>query len=228
MRNLMVAVLAASMMAGCISVPKQAVSDKAAGGWHGKSVALSDRPRPGFVATTAGKVAAGALFGVVGAIASQNAALASGKTIVEENGIEDPAPRVSRELLQIAQTRYGVVPATLTPVKVDTTDAKQLAKAASGADLLLDVQSLGAQFNYFPTNWSHYWVSSGLVLRVIDVRTGDVLGGGMCHRDSRKETNPPTKDDLLANKAELLKEILATQRDSCRDELAQKFLPAQS
>ncbi len=219
MRNLTMAMLAASMMAGCVSVPKQAVSEKAAGNWHGKSVVLSDRPRAGFVAMTAGKGA----FALIGAAA----AIESGKTIVEENGIEDPAPVVAHELLKLAQARYGVVAASLGPVKVDTTDVKQLAKAAGGADLLLDVQSLGAQFSYFPTQWGHYWVGSGLVLRVIDVHTGEVLGGGSCHRDSRKEDNPPTKDDLLANKAELLKEILATQRDSCRDELAQKFLPAQ-
>jgi hypothetical protein len=220
MRYFTVAVLAASMVAGCVSVPKQAVSEKAANGWRGKSVVLSDRPRAGFVAMTAGKGA----FALIGAAA----AIESGKTIVEENGIEDPAPVVSRDLLKLAQTRYGVLAATLAPVKVDTTDVKQLAKAASGADLLLDVQSLGANFNYFPTQWGHYWVGSGLVLRVIDVRTGQVLGGGSCHRDSRKEDNPPTKDDLLANKAQLLKQILATQRDSCRDELAQTFLPVQS
>lgn len=215
MRNTTATVVAALMAAGCVSVPKQAVSDKTVAGWHGKSVALTDRPRAGFVAMTAGKGA----FAAIGAVAAINA----GKTIVEENGIEDPAPHVGRDLLQLAQTRYGVVPSTLEPVKVDTGDAKLLAKAATGADLLLDVQSVGGQFTYFPTNWSHYWVSSGLVVRVIDVHTGEVLGGGACHRDTRNDASPPTKAELLANRAQLLKTILDTQRDSCRDELAEKF-----
>lgn len=220
MRNFMVAALAASMVIGCVSVPKQAVSDKAAAGWKGKAVVLTERPRAGFVAMTAGKGA----FAMVGAFA----AIEAGKEIVDENGIEDPAPQVGVEFLHMAQTRYGIVPSSLAPVKVDTTDPKLLSKAASGSDLVLDVQSLGAQFNYFPTNWSHYWVGSGLVVRVIDVHTGQVLGGGACHRDTRKDANPPTKDDLLANKAELLKKILATQRDACRDELASKLLPAET
>ena len=220
MRNFIVATIAASVAMGCVSVPKQAVSDKAAAGWRGKTVVLTERPRAGFVAMTAGKGA----FALIGAAA----AIESGKTIVEENGIEDPAPHVGVEFLHMAEARYGVVPSTLASVKIDTTDPKQLSKAASGADLLLDVQSLGANFNYFPTQWGHYWVGSGLVVRVIDVHTGQVLGGGSCHRDTRKDANPPTKDDLLANKAELLKTILATQRDSCRDELASKLLPTQT
>lgn len=218
MRNLIVVAIAAASISGCVSVPKQAVSEKAATGWSGKTIALTERPRAGFVAMTAGKGA----FALIGAAA----AIESGKTIVEENGIEDPAPHVSGELLQMAQARYGVVSASLPPVKVDTTDPKLLSKAANGADLLLDVQSLGASFNYFPTQWGHYWVTSGLVVRLIDVHTGEVLGGGACRRDSRKDPNPPTKDELLANKAELLKTILATQRDACRDELAPKLLPA--
>jgi len=218
MRRVVAIMLAGAMLSGCVSVPKQAVSDQAVAGWQGRSIAVTERPREAMVAMTAGKAA----FGLIGAAA----AVESGKSIVTENGIKDPAPEVARALVQVAQQRYGVVPAAIGPVKTNSTDIAAVAAAAHGADLLIDVQSLGESINYFPTNWSHYWVSSGLVLRVIDVRRGVVLGGGMCHRDSRHDSSPPTRDDLLAAHGELLKQMLGVQWDSCRDELAQKFLPA--
>lgn len=218
MRRVVSIMLAGAMLSGCISVPKQAVSDKAVAGWQGKTIAVTERSREALVAMTAGKAA----FGVFGAAA----AVDSGKSIVKEDAIKDPAREVSRSLVQIAEQRYGVVPAAIGPVQTDSDDIAALAAAAHGADLLIDVHSLGETINYFPLDWSHYWVGSGLVLRVIDVRRAVVLGGGMCHRDSRKESSPPTRSDLLADHGELLKDMLGLQWDSCRDELAQKFLPA--
>ena len=207
------------MLPGCISVPKATATDTVTSSWSGKSVVLTERPRAAFVAMTAGKAA----FALVGAVA----AIDAGKRLVTENDIEDPAPRVARELLAIAHTQYGVVPANSPAAKVDTTDVKQLAHAGSGADLVIDVQSLGEAFNYFSTDWSHYWVSSGLIVRVVDVRTGEVLAGGSCRRNSHNEPNPPSKDELLANQAERLKSILSAQRDACRDELAKSLLHMQ-
>ena len=220
MRNLVATVLTTAALAGCVSVPKQAVSNSDVASWQGKTVALTERPRAGMVAMTAGKGAFG-VFGVA-------AAVQSGKSIVKEDGIEDPAREVGHALLQVAEQRYGVVPAATGLVETDSTDIAALAAAAHGADLLIDVQSLGESINYFPTNWSHYWVGSGLVVRVIDVHRGVVLGGGMCHRDTRKDSSPPTRTELMGDQGKLLKTILGAQWDSCEGELAQKALPAKS
>lgn len=207
------------VLCGCVSVPKATVSNQITSAWRGKSVILTDRPRAAFVPMTAGKAA----FALVGALA----AVEAGKNLVAENEIEDPAPIVARDLLELLRKQYGVVPANLPAVKVDTTDVRELARAVSSADLVIDVQSLGAGFNYFATDWGHYWVNSALILRVIDVRTGEALAGGSCRRDSRSDPNPPTKDELLAKKAERLKAILSAQRDACRDELAANVLHVQ-
>lgn len=208
-----------SVLCGCVSVPKATISNQITSSWNGKSAVLTERPRAAFFPMTAGKAA----FALVGTLA----AVEAGEKLVAEDGIEDPAPRVARDLLQVARDQYGVVPAKLPPVRVDTTDVKQLAQAGSGADLVIDVQSLGESFNYFPTNWNHYWVHSALVVRIIDAKTGRALAGGHCQRDSRSDPNPPTKDELLANKAERLKAILSAQRDACRDELVTNVLHAQ-
>jgi len=218
MRHVVLLMSVVFILAGCISTPKNAVSVTNVSAWRGKTVVLTERPRAGFMATTPAK----AMFAVAGAVA----AISAGGSIVKENGIEDPAPRVARELLQAAQQRYGVRPASLAPIKIDTTDTKALASAAQGADLLIDVQLISQQFVYFPTDWGHYRVFEGFVLRVIDVHTGALLGGGKCGRDSSKDGPPPTYKEMLDHEAQLLKTILTKETDSCRDEFLANLPPA--
>jgi len=134
------------VLAGCVSTRNVTVTNERMQAWQGKTIAVTTRPRADFVAMTAGKAA----FAVVGAVAM----IEAGKTIVKENDVQDPSPVLTQGLLSEAEQRFGVVPAANTIVAVDTTDIPKLAHAASGADLLLDVQSMGSQFRYFPTDWS--------------------------------------------------------------------------
>jgi hypothetical protein len=164
---------------------------------------------------TAGK----ALFSVFGVAA----AVEAGKTIIEENGIEDPAPHLARDLLATGQQKYGIVPATIPPVKVDTGDVAQLAKAAHGADLLLDVQNLGVGWLYGAADWVHYRVSTSYKLRIVDVSRAALIGEGFCQqRQSQEEAK--SKDELLADHAALLKQVIADQRDACRDAFEKQVL----
>ena len=208
-------VAASMVLAGCVSTKTVELPLERLSKWRGKTVALTDRPRAGFVAMTAGKAA----FAVIGVAAMVSA----GKTIVEENGIEDPAPHLARDLLVVAEKQYAVVAATTPPVKIDTTDIAQLAHAAAGADILLDVQGVGIDFRYLPVQWGHYVVDTSYKLRIIDVANSSLIAEGFC-RQSLPETDAKTKDELLANKAALLKSTIDKQRDKCLDELKQKVL----
>jgi len=203
------------VLAGCVSTKTVELPLERQSKWQGKTVALTDRPRAGFVAMTAGKAA----FAVIGVAAMVSA----GKTIVEENGIEDPAPHLARDLLVVAEKQYAVVAATTPPVKIDTTDIAQLAHAAAGADILLDVQGVAIDFRYLPVQWGHYVVDTSYKLRIIDVANSSLIAEGFC-RQSLPETDAKTKDELLANKAALLKSTIDKQRDKCLDELKQKVL----
>lgn len=158
------------------------------------------------MAVTAGKAA----FALVGAIAMEEA----GKSIVQENQIEDPAPHLAQDLVKAAVEKYGVTPSER-PVVIDSDDVAKLAQAAKGADLLMDVQSMGSQFRYLPTNWNHYVVDSRFILRLLDVTSGKVLGSSTCVQSTKGDKELPTRDELLANKAERLKATLAAQREQC-------------
>jgi hypothetical protein len=204
------------MLAGCVSTKNVTVSNDRTKEWQGKTIAVTTRPRADFVAMTAGKAA----FALVGAVAM----IEAGKAIVNENEIEDPAPVLAQSLIKAAETHYGVIAATNASASVDTTDVPKLAHAAGGADLLLDVQSLGNQFRYFPTDWSHYAVDSAFKVRLIDVHAGSLLAEGFCRQTTQKDPSPPTKSELLADQAATLKSILATQRDACLQQLEKDVL----
>lgn len=190
---------------GCVSTKTSAIEDTSQ--FQSKTVALTARPRAAFMAGTAGK----AMFAVVGAVAMEE----SGKAIVTDNAIDDPATTVARDLLAAAEKRYGVVAAPMQPIVIDTTDMSQLARAAKGADLLLDVQSYGQSFMYFPADWSHYWVSTIINVRLIDVPRAGLIGEGHCDVNTRKDPNPLTRSELLEDKAARLKAILDAQSAHC-------------
>jgi hypothetical protein len=64
-------------------------------------------------------------------------------------------------------------------------------------------------------------------VRLIDVHKAKVLAEGFCHRNDEDDPNPPTYDELTANKAELLKSRLRSDADACILELQQKLLGTQ-
>lgn len=200
----------------CVSTRTSQLSDTTGNTWHGKSVAVTARPTPDFVAMTAGKAA----FALVGAVAM----IEAGKTIVAENGIQDSQPYMSQEILKAAIEQFGVTAATMPPIVTDTTDVPKLAQAAAGSDLLFDVQSMGSSFRYLPLDWSHYYVDFNVKLRIIDVHSKSIVAEGFCHRPGDDDKHPPTKDELLANKAALLKEKLKAHWDSCVAEFDTKVL----
>ncbi len=199
------------ILAGCVSTRNSPLSADRTQALRGKTIVVSDRPRADFVAMTAGKAA----FALVGAVAM----IEAGNAIVKDNGIDDPTILLSQNLTSEAEVRYGAVAATPSSVAIDTTDLAKMAHAASNADLLLDVQSLGSQFRYFPTDWSHYAVDSAFKVRLLDVRSASLIAEGFCRQTTQKDPSPPTKDELLADHAARLKSILATQRDACLQQL---------
>jgi hypothetical protein len=202
---------ASLLLGGCVSTRNAPLSADHTQALQGKTIALSNRPRADFVAMTAGKAA----FALVGAVAM----IEAGNAIVKDNNIDDPTVLLAQNLVSAAEVRYGVMAATPPSVAIDTTDLARMAHAAGNADLLLDVQSLGSQFRYFPTDWSHYAVDSAFKVRLLDVRSASLIAEGFCRQTTQKDPSPPTKDELLADNAARLKSILATQRDACLQQL---------
>jgi len=181
-------------------------------------VAYTTRAPAGFVASTAGK----ASFAMLGAAAM----IADGQRITKENGIEDPAGALSKTLAErFAAARSAAVAEA--PVAVKGGKPAQIAAAAGEARYVVDVQTLGWGFSYFPVDWSHFAVGYRARLSVVDTQTRKTVADDTCIWDSGK-TNPPTHEQLLSDGARGLKERIAAASDACLQQFEGKIdaLPA--
>jgi hypothetical protein len=198
---------AAVLMAltGCVSAPTKTMSQESTAQLSGKTVTSSQYVKPDFTAMTAGK----AMFGMIGAVAM----ISAGNEIVRENGVADPALAISSQLTAKLQQK-GMVTKENTAVATSD-DLAPLAGTYGGSDYLIDVKTVNWNFVYYPTDWSHYKVMYVARIRLIDVAHKSVAGQVMCSSTQENAQHPPTKDELLANRAELLKSYLSKAGNEC-------------
>jgi hypothetical protein len=171
------------------------------------TVTVSARKKPDFGAMTAGKAA----FGLIGAAAM----IKAGNDIVEENGVEDPAAYIGAELAKSLTESLGVQFVENGGKLAESGEAGDLAKVYDNAHLLLDVQTINWSFVYFPTDWNSYRVIYSAKLRLVDTRTGKLQAEGFCARVPEKSAGSPSRDQLLADHAALLKSELKVAADYC-------------
>lgn len=211
-----IAVLIAAVFAtACTTVKHVPLSQEASMQLQGKTLALTHYPTADFAAFTAGKAA----FAVIGAVAM----VSEGNSIVKENGIQDPAVELSQKLADklVAVRGVNIVP---TQAVAKSDEAKALVETYPGAKLLLDVKTFNWMFNYYPSDWSHYKVTYGARVRLIDAANKEVIAETMCRTVQGDDANPPTKDQLLQNQAALLKEYINKGVTACVDVLAKNLL----
>src|SRR5690348_2384639 len=80
---------------GCVSTKTVPLASKSSE-LKGKSIIVVQHERPSFTAMTAGKMAVGGLFGAVGGAVAGASIVSAGNKIVDENHLEDPAPKVAQ------------------------------------------------------------------------------------------------------------------------------------
>lgn len=188
-----------------------ALSDTDAAAMQGKSVAVTIHERPGFSAMTAGK----ATFGLLGAAAMYSA----GNTLVRDNDIKDPAEIVRTQLAASLASAYGanVLAADTTPSEAKK--AKEVAATHPEADYVLDVRSAGWMYAYFPTQWGTYWVGYSAQVQLVD-KSGRQLANAACNTHTRDNKHPPSREQLHADNAQLLKDVTAALGWTCTQLLA--------
>lgn len=204
-----------AMTAGCATVSHTPLSPEASQQLNGKSVSPTQYPMPDFAAFTAGKAA----FAMVGVVAM----ISEGNSIVRENEIPDPAVKISQGLVDrlVAARQTSIVPSN-GPLASDDLDA--IISASPSANYIVDVKTFNWLFTYYPSDWFHYRVLYNARLRLIDTKANKVIAETMCKTVQGDDKNPPTKDQLLDNKAALLKEYLDKGAAACIDVLAKTIL----
>ena len=209
--------------AGCVSVQEVPMSAASVDAARGRELSVGVRDKPDFGAMTAGKMAGGALFGALGGAVAGSAMVSAGNEIVAQNAIEDPAEQIGAALSAGLNSKLGAKPVQFR-TRLTTDDAAEVSRAPNGADLVLDVRTIGWGFVYFPTSWSKYRVMYSARARLLDARKGQVLAESGCALPLADNADAaPTYDELLANGASRLKGELQRGADYCAGQFAAKM-----
>ena len=208
-------VVVAATTAGCVSVQQIPMNPSSADTIKDKEIALSQRAKPDFAASTPAK----AMFAMIGATAM----ISEGNELIRKNAIEDPAVYIAHTLADDLHGRYNT---RLSPkgVAVAGDDVADLVKNANGSDLVLDIRTLNWSFVYFPLSLGKYRVIYSARLRLVDAKSGRILAEGGCYRVPEHTAHSPTYDELVANSAARLKQELRTAADFCVSEFKAKTL----
>ncbi|HEY4144510.1 hypothetical protein [Pinirhizobacter sp.] len=171
---------------------------------------------PDFAAFTAGK----ATFGMIGGAMM----ISAGNAIVLENHVPDPSVGLRERLGAKLQSAHHMPLVVTGPGDDATSKLSELVAKHHGADYLLDVETLGWGFYYFPTDWSHYRVSYVAHVRLIDLHSGHIVAESTCKTSAGdgKGEKAPSRDELLANRAALLKSDGSHFIDTCEQTLARE------
>lgn len=213
-------VVACMLLGACASTQNLAVSPDTLKTMRGKSLILIQRESPGFVAMTSGK----GMFAVAGV----GAAVAAGNNMVGENDIVDPAMNIGRTLSQNLVDNYGLTPGGETDT-AESDGVDNLVRLAGGNDYALDVATNGWSYMYDGFSFGDYFVGYSSKLRLIDVRTAQVISSGLCVYDAKKAGKPPVSHEtLLADNAAYVKQELAGATDHCIREFTTKLFSAPS
>ncbi len=216
MKRLGVLAISVLTLTGCVSTKVVPIQQERMANLKGSTITVTTREKPSFGATTAGK----ASFGLLGAAAM----ISAGNEIVKKNAVEDPAGSIARELANSFATANAMTVVPTEGVLAKGTNPAELARQYSGADLLLDVQTVNWGFAYFPTDWNNYRVIYSAKARLIDTKTRKVLAEGFCSRVPDKTDDAPSHEELLANQAARLKQELQVAADHCISEFRAKVL----
>lgn len=201
---------------GCVSVKHIPLTKVTSAGLTGKSVNTTHYPKADFTAFTAGKAA----FGVLGAAAM----ISAGNKLVKNNEIPDPAIAITSGLKN-RLIKFRQINTVESEQKFARNDKiKELISTYSGADYLLDVKTLSWMFSYYPTDWSHYRVTYSARFRLIDTSMQKIIAETKCTSVQGDDKQPPTKEQLLTDKAALLKNYLNKASIACIEELSKDIL----
>jgi hypothetical protein len=190
------------------------LAESAAASLNGKTVAVVRHEKASFTAMTAGK----ATFAILGA----GAMIVAGNKIVADNNIADPADVLERELVPAVIKHYGLVLKEGPAPVLKVSKPKDIAAALPDVDYILNVESVGWMFAYYPTEWSKYWIGYNGHVQLIERASGKLLADAFCNSGTNKHAASPTKDAMLENNAQLLKDVTTSLGWTCVHLLAKE------
>lgn len=207
MRLILLLVVSLSL-AGCAATQNKPVDSATLAGFSGKTLILVKRESPSFVAMTSNK----GMFAVVGVAAAASA----GNEMVKQKNIVDPAMTIASSLGQTLKSRHGMRVVGKTSAASASGDLQEIVAMSGRNDYALDIVTTGWSYIYDGFKFSDYFVGYSANLRLIDVRTSEVVSTGFCAYDPKKAGKTAvTHDTLMKDNAAYIKQELADAARFC-------------
>lgn len=200
-------------ISGCVSTQTIPIDPSKFSTVKPKSIIVTNREKPDFAAMTAGK----AMFGLLGAAAM----ISEGNKIIRENSVEDPASFISFELRNELSNKYSLNIIDSND-RVNSSKLDEISSIYSNSDWILDVETINWSFGYFPKDWDNYRVIYSAKLRLIESKNKRLIAEGFCSRVPGQNDSSPSYDQLLSNKAEMIKSELQLAAAYCIKEFKTK------
>ena len=214
MKNIIIYAVACIFLLGCVSTKNVSLPANKCTTLSGKNMVVTIGDKPDFTAMTASL----AMMGGAGAYQM----IADGNVIVKQNSIIDPALELSSKLSKmIAKKRKMRVSGKISIVHDD--ELNLLVSKFSNDDYILDVRTLQWAFSHFPMDWDNYRVLYSAKMKFIDVKNKKVVAEGYCKIVPEQTATSPSYDELLANKAQVIKDELKASMNKCIDEFYRKL-----
>ena len=212
--------LASLMLGGCVSTRSVPTPSGALDHFQGQSLTVVTYKKPDFSAQTYGRAMIGGLIGA-------GVMISEGDALIAQNNVPDPAVQVSETLASRLKARMASVNVNRLADQDTKGDTEEVLSADAGhAGLVLDVETINWMFLYYPLDWTHYRVMMTLRARLIDAESGKRLSQAPCTYLS-DDKSPPDYDHLVAERAAVLKTMLAAGADVCVGKMTAGLLGGQ-
>lgn len=218
MNRLLLIVLICVFMSACVNTQNVAIDTAKTNSFQSKSITKTNREKSDFVALTPGK-AISAAAGIVGAVVGNEVMLSHGNTIVKNSNIDDPSSYISTILLDdfTKANQAQLIPNNNASLEVESIE--EIAALFPDVDYVLDIRTLNWGFSYYANigkqRYHAYYIAK---LRLIETKLGAMIAEGFCRYNPKKTPDSPSYDQLLADRAFLIKSELRVAANKCIDE----------
>jgi hypothetical protein len=202
----------AALLSACATVQNKPATNDVLAQMRGKSIVTVQYPIADFSAFTAGN----AVFGAIGGLAS----VGEGNKLIKENSIEDLGNKIGRSVSSRLEATSLFKEVSISNTITTNDDLDALVSANSKSEYVLDVRTRLWMLNYYPTDWSHYRLFYTARLRLIEVKSKQVVAENMCKTVEGNDAKPPNWNELVGNNAALLKRYFDSALIKCSNDFA--------
>jgi hypothetical protein len=211
------------LLGGCVSQLTVPIEPAATRAFPGLTAATTRRTPPDFSAGAPGQFLLGA-FGIVPTLTGEAAMEHFGNVLAAENGLEDPAVYIGSTLMAELAQKHGLIPVETGESLVADESPKKLSMQFAASRILIDIRTIDWGLMNHPVKWNHYGVMYVAKFRIIDTASAKVIAESYCEKPAFTSRPDLTREELLADRAQRLKDELRAAADFCIEEFRTEAL----